>query len=195
MKSLFVFFLLLSSLLCRPSYADPHRFIRVACVPEAGLLDIEPRYLADKVWSAASPQEQPRRNAVLSQAGLHDPHALKISCALGGDNYVISTEQGEPTNALCGGDPCVGLTVTRNGEKILSRVSFGPACGQASVTRLTMSVSTILKHAQETEFCYSSGKDGVPDYCEWTGDINDFRKNFPVDDERLGRIARHQERR
>jgi hypothetical protein len=196
MKSLFVFVLLLTTLLSRLSYADPsRRFFRVACVPEAGLLDIEPRYLAEKVWSAESAWEQKERNTALARAGLHDPHALNISCVLGGDSYVITTDQGEPTDAMCGGDPGIDLTVTRNNEALLSRVFFGPACGQASVTRFTVGVSSKSKRGQETEFCYSSGKDGVPDYCEWTGSVDDLKRDFPVDQDRLERIAKHQERR
>jgi hypothetical protein len=195
MKSLFVFLLLLSTLLCRPSYADPKRFVRLSCVPQAGLLDIEPRYLEDNVWSAGSLQEQKGRNAALAKAGFNDPHAFKISCVLGRDNYVITIEQGEPTNAMCGGDPVVFLTVTRNSDEILSRVFFGPACGQASVTRLTIGGHASSNRGQETEFCYSSGKDGVPDYCEWTGGIDDFKKDFPIDENRLERIVNHKERR
>lgn len=195
MKLLFVFLALLSTLLFRPSYADSKRFVRISCVPQAGLLDLEHRYLAENVWSAGSPQEQKKRSAALAQSGFHDPHALKISCVLGGVTYLITTEQGEPSNAMCGGDPGVDLTVTRNGEEILSRVFFGTACGQASVTRLTIGMSARSKREQETELCYSSGLDGVPDYCEWTSRTDDFRKNFPVDEDRLIRIVNHQDRR
>lgn len=197
MKSILIFVLLLSALFCRVSYADTSkRFVRVACVPEAGLLDVESRYLHDSVSGDPDSKGQAERDARLAQSGFHDPHTLKFSCVLGGGNYLITTQQGEPTNAMCGGDPGVSLTVTRNGEKLFSDVIFGGFCGAPSVMRFTIGDGPKSWRGRETEVCYSSGKDSDPDQCEWTfGGAAEFAKRFPVDQARIQKIVTRQERR
>lgn len=197
MKSFLMLILLFSTLLCRVSNADTSkRLVRVACVPEAGLLDVESRYLHDSVSGDPAPKRQAERNALLTQAGFHDPHGLKLSCVLGGVNYLITAEQDEPSSAMCGGDPGVFLTVTRNSEKFLSNVIFGGSCGAPSVMRFTIGDGSKSWRGRETEVCYSSGKDLDPDHCEWTfGGPAEFNKRFPIDEDRLRKIVTHQERR
>lgn len=97
---------------------------------------------------------------------------------------------------MCGGDPGVWLTVTRNGKKLFSDVIFGGFCGAPSVMRLTIGDGLRSWRGRETEVCYSSGKDSDPDQCEWTfGGPAEFAKGFPVDQARIQQIVTHQERR
>jgi hypothetical protein len=97
---------------------------------------------------------------------------------------------------MCGGDPGVWLTVTRNGEKLFSDVIFGGFCGAPSVTRITIGDGPKSWRGRETEVCYSSGKDFDPDHCEWTfGGAAEFAKRFPVDQARIQKIVMRQERR
>lgn len=193
MKSVLVFALLLSTLLCRVSHADTSkRFVRVACVPEVGLLDVESRYLHDSVSGDLDPKEQAERTTLLAQAGFHDPHGFKFSCALGGTNYLVTTEQDPVSDRMCGADPGVYLTVTRNGEKFFSNVIFGGFCGQPSVMRFTIGDGPKSWRGRETEVCYSSGKDGDTDYCEWNfGGPAEFNKRFPIDENRIRKIVTH----
>lgn len=197
MKPFLMLMLLFSILLCRVSYADISKhLVRVACVPEAGLLDVESRYLHDSVSGDPDPKGKDERNARLTQAGFHDPHGLKLSCVLGGVNYLITAKQDEPSNAMCGGNPGIFLTVTRNSEKFLSNVIFGGFCGAPSVMRFTIGDGFKSWRGRETEVCYSSGKDFDPDHCEWTfGGPAEFNKRFPIDEDRLRKIVTHQERR
>ena len=198
MKSLFVLVLLLSTLLCRVSHADTSKhFVRVACVPEAGLLDVESRYLHDSVSGDPDPKGQEERDTRLTQTGFHDPHGLKFSCVLGGVNYVIAAEQDQVSNRMCGGNPDVYLTVTRDGDKFLSDVIFGESCNQQpSIMRFTVGDGPKSWRGRETQVCYSPGKDGEPDHCDWTfGGPAEFNKRFPIDEDRIRKIVTHQERR
>ena len=198
MKSLFVFALLLSTLSCRVCLADTsYQFVRVACVPETGLLDVESRYLHDSVSGYPDSEGPDERNRRLAQAGFHYPRGLKLSCELGGVSYVITAEQDQRSDRMCGGDPEVSLTVTRNGDKFLSDVIFGESCHQQpSILRFTIGDGPNSLRGRETEVCYSSGNDGKPDHCEWTfGRPAEFNKRFPIDEDRIQKIVTHQERR
>jgi hypothetical protein len=198
MKSLLVLVLLLGTLLCRVTYADTSKhFVRIACVPEAGLLDVESRLLHDSVSGDPDPAGQKERDRGLAQTGFHDPHGLQFSCVLGGINYVITSEQDQVSNRICGGDPEVYLNVTRNGENLLSNVILGESCNQLpSVMRLTISDGPKSWRGRETSVCYLSGKDGEPDHCDWTfGSPAEFNKRFPIDAERIRKIVTHQEHR
>jgi hypothetical protein len=158
------------------------------------LLDVESRYLHDSVSGDPDSKGQAERDARLAQSGFYDSHTFKLSCVLGGVDYLITTQQGEPTNAMCGGDPGVFLTVTRNGEKLFSDVIFGGFCGAPSVMRFTIGDGPRSWRGRETEVCYSSGKDSDPDQCEWTfGGAAEFAKRFPVDQARIQKIVTRQE--
>jgi hypothetical protein len=197
-KSLLVLALLLSTLLCRETYADTSKhFVRIACVPEAGLLDVESRLLHDSVAGYPESEGQKDRDAHLAQTGFHDPRGLQFSCVLGGISYVITAEQDQVSNKICGGDPEVYLNVTRNGEKLLSNVIFGESCNQLpSVMRVTVGDGPKSWRGRETSVCYSSGKEGEPDRCDWTFGIPaEFNKRFPIDEARIREIVTHQERR
>jgi hypothetical protein len=160
------------------------------------LLDVESRYLHDSVSGDPDSKGQAERDARLAQSGFLDPHALKLSCVLGGADYLITTQQGEASNAMCGGDPAVRLTVTRNGATLFSNVIFGGFCGAPSVARFTIGDGPKSWRGRETEVCYSSGKDSDPDHCEWTfGEAAEFAKRFPVDQVRIQQIVTLQERR
>lgn len=169
--------------------------MRLACVPEAGLLDVEYRYLHDSV--ADDPQNREARKTVLTQAGFYDPHGLRFSCVLSGVSYLVSAEQGPTSNFLCGGSPEIYLTVTRDGASLLSNVVFGTSCHRLpSVTRLTIGDGPHSWRGRETQVCYSSGKDEDPAHCDWTfGDKAEFDKRFPIDEERVRAIGTRVERR
>ncbi|MFC5458559.1 hypothetical protein [Massilia niabensis] len=167
MKILFAFALLLGISLCRESHADTSKdFVRIACVPAAGMLDVENRYLHDSVAGARSHQDK-KRNKALLQAGFHDPRGLKFTCVLGKVTYVISAEQDATSNRMCGGSPEVFLSVTRNGAAFLSDVVFGSSCNQLPfITRFTVGDGSRSWRGRETEVCYSSGKETDPGRCE-----------------------------
>lgn len=196
MKASFVFVLLLGMSLCRLSHADTSNdVVRIACVPEAGLLDVEVRSLHDSV--ASGPDGQDKRTEVLARAGFHDPHGLTFTCRLGAITYLISAQQDETSNRMCGGSPEVYLTVTRDGAQLLSDVVVGSSCHELpSITRLTVGDGPGSWRGRETEVCYSSGKAGDPGRCEWTfGKPSAFDRRFPIDEDRLRRIVTRQERR
>jgi hypothetical protein len=188
--------LCLDAILFHPAQADTMKdFVRVSCVPEAGLLDVEYRDLHDSV--AGYPGDGEARNAGLVRAGFLDPHGLKTACTLGGVTYAISTEQGPQTQSMCGDSPEVYLTVTRNGHAVFSKVVFGNSCnGLPSVMRFTAGEVPRSWRGREAQFCYSTGKDTDPVACEWTfGEPAQFGKRFPIDQERLQRVVNHEERR
>ncbi|MET0983199.1 MAG: hypothetical protein ABWY02_13940 [Telluria sp.] len=197
MKVLFAFALLLGILLSRVSHADTSKdFVRVACVPAAGMLDVEYRYLHDSVAGARTDQDK-KRKAALSREGFHDPRGLKFTCVLGKVTYVISAAQDATSNRMCGGSPEVFLSVTRNGAAFFSDVVFGNSCnGLPFITRFTIGDGPRSWRGRETEVCYSSGKENDSARCEWTFDGSaGFDKRFPIDQDRLGRIVTREERR
>jgi hypothetical protein len=188
--------LLLAALLTNVARADTVKdFVRISCVPEAGLLDIEYRSLHDSV--AGSPDKQAERDAVLARAGFRDPRGLKFSCTLGGTTYAVSSTQDAPSERMCGGSPEVYLSVTRGGDKLLSDVVFGESCHQQpSVTRITVGDGPQSWRGRETQVCYATGKDADAVSCEWTfGKQAEFDKRFPIDEKRVQRIVGHGEMR
>lgn len=195
MKASSVFVLSLGMSLCRVCHADTSSdVVRIACVPEAGLLDVEIRSLHDSV--ASGPEGQEKRNAVLARAGFHDPHGLTFTCRLGAITYLISSQQDEISNRMCGGSPEVYLTITRDGAPFLSDVVAGSSCRELpSITRLTVADGPGSWRGRETRLCYSSGKTDDPGQCEWTGEPSAFGRRFPIDADRLRRIVTRQERR
>ena len=190
--------LLLFATLASPvAFADiSNSFVRVACVPEAGLLDVQWRSLHDSVSSENGANGRIRRGSPLGKAGFHDPHGFNMSCALGSISYQISTTQAEQTNFNCGGSPDIYLTVTRNGKKLLSDVILGGVCARAAVTRITIGDGPKSWGGRETEVCYWSGESADTEHCDWTsGAAAVFDKRFPVDDARVRKIVSGEERR
>jgi hypothetical protein len=197
MKKVVVFALLLNLVLFHVAKADTMKdFVRISCVPEAGLLDIEFRSLHDSV--AVSPNAQDDRSAILAREGFQNPHGLKFSCELGGVTYHVSADQDQPSEQrICGEVPEVYLNVARGDDKILSDVVFGESCNQLpSVTRITVGESPKSWRGRETQVCYSTGKDSDAVFCDWTfGRQAEFDKHFPIDEKRIQRIVTHEERR
>ena len=190
------FVIVLGILLNQVSKADTMKdFVRISCIPEAGLLDIEYRGLHDSV--AVSPNSPAERNAVLERAGFHSPRGLKFSCELGGTMYTISSKQDEPSERMCGASPEIYLSVMRGNSKILSDVVFGDSCHQlASVTRITAGDGKQSWRGRETQICYASGKDNEPAFRDWTfGAQAQFDKRLPIDQARVQRIVSHEEQR
>lgn len=196
MKAWFARALLLSMLFCRVALAETSPdFVRIGCVPEAGLLDVEFRTLHDSV--SHDPKGERTRAALLAQAGFHDPHQLKFSCVLGGVTYNIAADQDATSQRMCGGSPEIYVTVTRNGEPLLSNVIFGESCNQRpSVMRLTVGDGPKSWRGRETQVCYATGKESDPFFCDWTFDKqSQFDMRFPLDEKRVEKIATRQERR
>lgn len=196
MKTVYVFMLLLAVLAVGTSRADTVKHtVRIACVPEAGLLHLESGYLHDSV--AYGPASMTERDAVLARAGFHDPHHLAVSCALGGVTYSMTATQDETSGRMCGGDPEVYVTVTRDGQPFLTDVVFGNSChALPSVESMTVGDGPRSWRGRETRMCYLSGKDGGPAFCDWTfGAPAQFTQRFPIDQARLAKIGLHEERR
>lgn len=196
MKALAIFFLVLGMSLCCAAQADTSPvFVRIACVPEAGLLDVEGRHLHDSV--AGKLHDRDRRNKILSKAGFHDPHGLTFSCRLGATTYLVSAEQAPTSNQMCGGSPEVYLRVTRDGAPFLSDVVFGSSCKELpSITRITVGDGPRSWRGRETQVCYATGKTDQPALCDWTfGASAVFDTRFPIDQDRVRKIATRQERR
>ncbi|QJE02048.1 hypothetical protein HH212_20155 [Massilia forsythiae] len=178
------------------AYADTSPdFVRIACVPEAGLLDVEYRRLHDSM--ASDPAGPDGRRAVLAAAGFHDPHDLRVSCTLGTATYTVTAQQDPASNLLCGGVPEIHLSLARNGERVLSDVVFGDSCRRLpSVTGITVGDGPAAWRGRETRVCYRDGEeDGTP-ACDWTsGGQPAFDRRFPVDQARLRAIVGGRERR
>lgn len=198
MKTLFVLALLACTLLSRTACADTSKhMVRIACVPEAGLLDVESRLLHDSVSGDPDPNAREERRTRLAQAGFHDPHGLTFSCVLGAVTYVITAQQDPESNWMCGGSPEVYVNVTRDGDAFLSDVVFGESCKRLpSVIRFTVGDGPRSWRGRETMVCYSSGGEGETDRCDWTfGGPAEFAKRFPVDEGRIRKIVTREEKR
>lgn len=196
MKTAFALALLFSMLFCRVAHADTSPgFVRIACVPEAGLLDVEYRSLHDSV--SVDPKMEQERSAQLARAGFHDPHHLEFSCEIGRITYGIVADQDATSEQMCGGVPEIYLTVTRDGERLLSNVIFGQSCnGLPSVMRITAGDGAKSWRGRETQVCYATGKETDPIFCDWTfGKQAEFGKRFPLDQKRVERIATRAEYR
>ncbi|TFW31316.1 hypothetical protein [Massilia horti] len=196
MKKLVVFALLFGLMLFRVANADTMKdFVRISCIPEVGLLDVEYRGLHDSV--ARDPKGLDARTAPLARDGFHDPHGLEFSCDLGGVTYTISADQGPTSNGVCGGNPEVHLTVTRAGDQFLSDVVFGENCYERpSVMRVTVGDGPNSWRGRETQLCHATGKGTDPVVCDWTfGGPDAFGKRFPINQNRLQNMVTRQEPR
>lgn len=196
MKKIIMSAVLVGSLFVHVAHADTMKsLVRISCVPETGLLDIEFRNLHDSV---AIDTNGHARKEILVKAGFHDPHDLNFSCDLGGNIYQITAEQDPTSNKICGADPEVSLTVTRAGEKFVSHVVFGTSCNQIpSIARITIGDGPNSWRGRETQVCYSRGRSGESNEpCDWTfGKPAQFEKRFPIDQDRIRRIVDKQEPR
>jgi hypothetical protein len=168
------------------AYADiATGFVRIACVPEHGLLDIEYRSLHDTVVSASS-QTSKKSAASLEKHGFFDPHHLYQKCILNGAEYKITSQQDLPTNRMCGGSPDIHLSVQRNGVALVDDVIFGSSCyGDPSVRLVSLAETNTGKSGREAEICYMRGeknaKTGTAENCEWLFDSSgDFLNRFPI---------------
>lgn len=155
-------------------------FVRIACVPETGLLDIEYRGLHDNVVGRAGDGKEPEPAGALARSGFLDPRGLTSRCTLGDAAYVVSAARDVRSNRMCGGDPEIYLSVTRNGAAFVTDVAFGDSChGLPSVSRLTLGDGPTNRRRPEAEICYLAG-DGTPSQrCEWVFD--DLGRRFPLD--------------
>lgn len=191
MNYMMMLVLLLGTLVAGTSHADTSAdFVRIACVAENGLLDVEYRSLHDSV-SGNPKAEKSGVATALSNAGFHRPRGLKFTCDLDGARYIITASQAGTTNFMCGGSPDILLTVTRNGAGLFSDVVFGASCQQLpSLMRFTIGDGAKSWRGRETNACYATGKDAAPEHCEWTsGPQAGFDKRFPVDQNVIERIV------
>jgi hypothetical protein len=178
----------LLSFCCAGARADnTYDFVRIACVPANGMLDLEYRRLHDSVAGALwkDPRESPKS---LLEHGFHRARGLDTSCTIGKATYVIRATQDEETGGLNGACPEVFLDVSRNGKPFFRKVVLGDSCnGHPSLRRFTVGEFT-RQGGPEAEVCYTSaGDQGLPLYqerqaCEWIFGEQDFAKRFPVDE-------------
>jgi hypothetical protein len=189
-KLLVAFFGLWMALACGAARADVvYDFVRVACVPEAGMFDLEYRGVHDTVAGFIHGGDMQRANA-LRQHGFHLARGLDVRCQLGQVAYRVTAQQAEPGNQMCGASPEVYLTVTRNGAPVLRDVVFGPSCNSyPSVQRITFADGPAITRAPEAMICYLSS-DFVVDrtFCDFFQKKNgDFDKKFPIDQSEVER--------
>lgn len=193
MRYLLVLVLMVATLLPGVSHADTsHDFVRITCVPENGLLDVEYRLLHDSVAGKPGAEKSGVATA-LSKAGFHRPRGLRFTCDLDGANYVIAAEQAETSNFMCGGSPDIVLNVTRNGIGLFTDVIFGASCNQLpSLMRFTIGDGANSWRGRETHACYASGNDRDTEHCEWTSGPQQawLVPHFPVDQDAIGRIVK-----
>ena len=167
-------------------------FVRITCVPENGLLDVEYRRLHDSV--AGKPgADKSALSAGLSNAGFHHPRGLRVTCDLDGVKYVIAADQAETSNFMCGGSPDIVLNVTRNGIALFTDVVFGYSCKELpSLMRFTIGDGEKSWRGRETYACYATGQDRDPEFCEWTFGPQQawLAPRFPVDQAAIKRIVK-----
>ena len=192
MRYLLVLLLVFGTLVPGVSHADTsHDFVRITCVPENGLLDVEYRSLHDSVAGKPGAEKSGVATA-LSNAGFHHPRGLRFTCDLDGVNYVIAAEQAETSNFMCGGSPDIVLNVTRNGIGLFTDVIFGASCKELpSLMRFTIGDGANSWRGRETRACYASGNDRDTEICEWTFGPQQawLAPRFPVDQKAIARIV------
>ncbi|PRC94516.1 hypothetical protein [Solimicrobium silvestre] len=175
-------FILPVMFLCTSAHADvTYGFVRIACIPENGMLDVEYRGLHDSVVDAAI-TGQVDKSGMLSKNGFHDPHGLHFQCKLNGADYVISAEQDTISNRMCGGSSDIYLSLARNGVALIRNVVFGNSCyGLPSLTQFTLGEGSSVRDNREAKFCFSLGEETTADKCEWIFGTDEFEKRLPID--------------
>lgn len=170
------------------AHADTmYQFVRVACVPEAGLLDVESRPLHDSV--AGQTGDQARFDA-LRKLGYYRARGLETSCTLGNVTYLIKASQDDFSERHCGASPDVYLTVTRDGTPFLTGVLFGETCeGEASVQSFTVNEGPNAWRPPQAQVCYLPGKYSQELSCQWLFGLGDFRKRLPIDQSAVARFG------
>jgi hypothetical protein len=194
MKSLIALAGLLMLLVSAAARADvTYDFIRLACVPEVGMLDVEYRGVHDTV--AGDMHDGDMRHAdALRQHGFYPARGLDVSCQLGQVAYHITARQGEASErGMCNADPTVYLTVTRNGLPVLRDVVFGTNCNNfPAVQRITFGDGPAIMRGPEASVCFVN-TDILVDKtsCQWFfKKSGEFKKNFPIDQADVARRAK-----
>lgn len=175
------------------SHADTSPdFVRIACVPETGLLDVEYRALHDSV--AGKPGDEKKGAAhPLARAGFHRPAGLRFACDLDGAHYLITADQAETSHAPCGGSPEIVLTVTRNGIGLFTEVVFGTRCRELpSLMRVTIGDGANSWRGREMRACYATGDERDVEHCEWTFGPQQawLAPRFPIDQDAIDRVVK-----
>jgi hypothetical protein len=171
-------------------------YVRIACVPETGLLDVQYRGLHDAV-TGRRVGDTAQSRAALEAHGFYRPRGLLFTCKLGDVSYVIKAEQDEPREqGMCSADPAVWLDVSRNGAPMFRKVVFGGNCEQMpALTRLTIGDGLPPESwappdsATEAHVCYTSGRDNESETCKWLFGKREFAKTFPLDQHGIARLA------
>jgi hypothetical protein len=189
---------------CMNAHAEvTYDFIRYACVPENGMLDVEYRGLHDSVAGIRThdPADSPK---VLQQNGFYRARGFEAACTIGQATYTIKATQNEPSETMCGGSPEVYLNVTRNGKPFFHDVLFGDdSCnGRPSLKRFTIGeITPSWRSGPEIQACYSYGKPESYEpgleprqICQWTFGNADFGKRFPVDQDAIGKVFARQQK-
>jgi hypothetical protein len=160
-------------------------FVRVACIPEARLLDIEFRPMHNGNVAGTPKQVWPKH-------GFYDPTRLDLKCTLPQSSYRIVTSQEHPEYGHCVAYPEVRFSLLRNGATLVRDIVLGESCpaGAPSITRLTIQEAVPGYTDTEAEVCVRYGADGAQSRCDWVFGGENFKFVFsPLDTERLDELA------
>ena len=185
-KTAFIALLFLCSWSARAD--TTYGFVRIACVPETGLLDIEYRSLHDNVVGHGAGGRALEPADALAKNGFFNARGLASRCTLGDSAYAISASQDVRSNRMCGGSPDIYLSVTRNGAPFVTDVVFGESCpGLPSLKRLTLGDGPTNRRRPEAQLCYLTGGARPLEQCEWVFD--DLGRRFPLDQAAVRRFV------
>jgi len=146
-----------------PVQAEAFEFVRVTCVGERGYFEIEYKTVEQEVFEGAT-----HRGRSFADYGFLDPHSANFECRLGNVVYFVSTHQEQPrASGMCGGAPPIILTVRRDKQLLIDRVSFGSTCnGESSITHFWVHEGEAISFPAEMSLCIAP-------------DVTDFKIRAP----------------
>ncbi|QEY14719.1 hypothetical protein D0C16_01250 [Cellvibrio sp. KY-GH-1] len=187
MKKLFSIFLL-AMVISNNTYADyDYQFLRIACIPEAGFLDISHQFVHNTAIDV------PVKNVyqIFEESGFYSPHKLDIKCKFAGGEYRIVATQEEPYSGMCGATPDILLSLYRNEKLMIENVIFGYSCfNNPSVNKIYIHASKNEYPPKEMEVCLSNNSSTEKvkkEECKWffSNYIESYEKMFPLNSNRL----------
>lgn len=142
-------------------------FIRISCMPEIGVLDVD--YRAIHTSSANRlPEGGSLADQGIAKYGFYSPTNLTQTCALKKTTYRVVATQAEPrAQGKCGGAPEINLSIFAGNKPLIKKVVFGDGCKDtSSLIRVTIRPGTGKGKTQEAEICLKNGTTGLS-RCEW----------------------------
>lgn len=179
--------LLIAVVFSKNSYADfDYQFLRVACIPETGFLDISHQFIHNTAIDASVKNVY----QIFEKNGFYIPHKLDIKCKLSEGEYRIVTSQAEIYGGMCGATPEISLSLYRNDKLMIKNLVFGYSCfNNPSVNQIYIQDSK-KEYPTEIEVCLSNNNSDDKlrkEKCEWFFDTykDQYEKMFPLDSKRL----------